>query len=165
MKYDETLVKRICELLANDSYTILEVCSIVGISDDCFYKWQKEKQEFREAIARARDRFNETMIKEAKFSLRKRVMGYEFDEKRTTYVNNKRGNPIIKEQVNIRKHIQPDMSAIQFVLTNRDSENWKNKQANEITGKDGKDIFRYPIMIDDNGNQVIINSDDSSSTL
>ena len=129
-KCRKKIVDRICSLISKDSYTIAELCSMVGISERCFYDWQSNNAEFAESIARAGDRFNETMIKEAKFSLRKRVMGYEFDEKRTTYVNDKRGNPIIKEQVNIRKHIQPDMSAIQFVLTNRDSENWKNKQAN-----------------------------------
>jgi len=40
-----------------------------------------------------------------------------------------------------RKHYQPSVPAVIFSLTNRDSENWKNRQNTEITGKDGKDLL------------------------
>lgn len=164
MKYNEKIVARICEMFANDSYTIAEVCRNVGLSEDCFYRWKKEKKEFRDAVARAQERFNETLIKEAKYSLRKRVNGYEFDENRTTYVNDRKGNPIIKERIKIRKHIQPDMSAIQFFLTNRDAQNWKNRQSSELTGKDGSDLFRMPVMVDDSGKPIQIIVEDDVST-
>ena len=163
MKYNDVLVKKICDLFAKDSYTIAEVCNNVGLSEDCFYRWQKEKKEFRDAVARAKERFNETLIKEAKYSLRKRVNGYEYDEKRTVYVNDRKGNPSVKEKLVIHKHIQPDMSAIQFFLTNRDAKNWKNRQSSELTGKDGNDLFKMPVMVDDSGKpiQIIVEDDNT----
>ena len=41
-----------------------------------------------------------------------------------------KGNPkqIIKEKKTIKKHIQPDTTAIIFALTNLDPEHWKNRQ-------------------------------------
>ena len=46
-----------------------------------------------------------------------------------------------EEQKIVDKHYQPDTAAIIFTLTNGEPENWKNRQNNEVTGKDGKDLF------------------------
>lgn len=54
---------------------------------------------------------------------------------------NGREIPRIKEQKVVDKHYQPDTAAIIFTLTNGEPENWKNRQNNEVTGKDGKDLF------------------------
>ena len=40
------------------------------------------------------------------------------------------------------RHIAPDTAAIIFALTNGDPDNWRNRQTNEIVGKDGKDLFK-----------------------
>ena len=97
--------------------------------------------EFTEAIARARDQFDELLVKEAKTSLRKKVNGYDVDEKKTVYVNGQDGKPVIKEQTTIKKHFQPDTSAIIFALTNKAPDEYKNRQSTELTGKGGKDLF------------------------
>lgn len=140
-KYNKKIVKRICDLISKDSYTIAEVCVIVGISERCYYDWQANNAEFAESIARARDQFDELLVKEAKNSLRKKVLGYEADEKKTVYVTGKDGKPIIKEQTTVKKHFQPDTAAIVFALTNKAPNEWKNRQNNEVTGKDGKELF------------------------
>lgn len=140
-KYNKKTVNRICSLLESDSYTIKEICSLSGINVDTFYEWMKNKPEFSEAVTRARDKFDEIIVKEAKESLRKKVTGYEVDEKKTVYVNGKDGKPIIKEQTTIKKHFQPDTAAIQFVLTNKAPEEYKNRQTSELTGKGGKDLI------------------------
>jgi len=143
-KYGKKIVKKICELIESDSYTIAEICSMSGIHHDTYYEWIKNKPEFAEAIARAREQFNDLLIKEAKNSLRKKVTGYEVEENRTTYVENQKdanGKPKIKEQVRIKKHIQADTFAIQFVLTNKAPDEYKNKVSSEVTGKDGKDLI------------------------
>ena len=49
--------------------------------------------------------------------------------------------PKIKEQKIIDKHYQPDTAAIIFTLTNAEPEHWKNRLNNEVTGKDGKELF------------------------
>jgi len=140
-KYSKKITARICDLISKDTYTISEICSIVGIAECTFYDWKASKSEFSEAITRARDQFDEILVKEAKNSLRKKVNGYDVDEKKTVYVNDKDGKPKIKEQTTIKKHFQPDTEAIKFVLTNKAAEEYKNRQNNELTGKDGKDLF------------------------
>ena len=139
-KYNKKIVKRITDLISKDSYTIPEICSMSGISESTFHEWKLSKPEFAEKIARAREAFDEIIVKEAKISLRKKVTGYEVEEKRTVYTEGKEGRPKIKEQMTIKKHIQPDTFAIQMVLTNKAPEEYKNRQTNEVTGKDGKPL-------------------------
>ena len=65
------------------------------------------------------------------------------EENRVTYVENQKdmeGKPKIKEKILIKKHIQPDTFAIQFVLTNKAPSEYKNRVNNEVTGKDGKEL-------------------------
>ena len=82
----------------------------------------------------------------------KKVCGYEAQETRTVYVDSgeeerdpatgkKRQKPKIKEKIVITKHIAPDTAAVIFTLTNRDPKQWKNRQSQEVTGKDGKDLL------------------------
>ena len=130
-KYDEKIVNKIYDLLSSDTYTIAEVCEIVGISERCYYDWQKNNSEFAEIIARARCRFDEIIVKEAKNSLRKKVNGYEVEEKKRVF-----SNKILKEETIITKHFQPDTDAIKFVLTNKAASEYQNKQSTAIALKD-----------------------------
>ena len=140
-KYNKRIVKRITDLIRQDTFTIAEICRSVRISEECFYKWQRDNEEFKEAVTRAREQFDEIIVREAKNSLRKLVNGYEADEKKTVFVNGKDGKPEIKEQVTIKKHFQPNPMSVQFVLTNKTGGEYKNYQTNELTGKDGKELF------------------------
>lgn len=130
-KYDKKIVNKIYELLSSDTYTIAEVCQIVGISERCYYDWQKNNAEFAEIIARARCRFDEIIVKEAKNSLRKKVNGYEVEESRRVFTGK-----VLKEETIITKHFQPDTDAIKFVLTNKASSEYQNKQSTDIALKD-----------------------------
>ena len=144
-KYSKKIVKRITDLIKKDSYTIAEICANVGISERCFYEWQKENAEFAENISRAREQFDEIIVKEAKNSLRKLVNGYEVEEKTVIYVESKgqdgASKPKIKEQKVVKKHFQPNPHSVEFVLTNKAQGEYKNRQTNELTGKDGKELF------------------------
>lgn len=140
-KYNKRIVKKITDLIKTDSYTIAEICSQTGISESTFHEWKTSKPEFAEEIARAREAFDEIIVKEAKESLRKLVNGYDVDEQKIVYVNDKDGKPKIKEKVTIKKHFQPNPHSVQFVLTNKTGGEYKNFQTNELTGKDGKDLF------------------------
>lgn len=140
-KYTEKLAKQITDLIESDSYTITEICGIVGISKDTFYEWKNTKSDFSDSIKKAQKVFDELIISEAKKSLAKKVKGYEVDEVKTIYADNGSGQPKIREKTVTKKHIQPDTGAIIFTLCNRDSENWKNRQSTELTGKDGKDLI------------------------
>lgn len=144
-KYNKRIVKRICDLIRADTYTIAEICSMSGIHHDSYYEWLKNKPEFAEAVSRAREQFDQIIVKEAKNSLRKLVNGYEVEEKTVVYVDSKDregvSKPKIKEQKVVKKHFQPNPHSVQFVLTNKTGGEYKNYQTNELTGKDGKDLF------------------------
>lgn len=146
-KYSKKIVDKICNLIKSDSYTIAEVCRLVGIAESTFFDWQANKVEFSECIKKAQDDRMQFFVAEAKKSLLKKVQGYTVDETKTVYVDSgktqpgEKPQPKVKEQTIVKKHIQPDTAAIIFTLTNGDPDNWKNKQSNEVTGKDGKDLF------------------------
>lgn len=138
--YSKEIVEKISDLISSDSYTIAEICQQVGISKDTYYRWLKEKSDFSDTIKKAQKHFDEKSVVEAHRSLMKLVSGYSVDETKTVYVDSKEGRPKIKEQTVTKKHYQPNLGAAIFVLTNKDPENWKNRQSAELTGKDGKDL-------------------------
>ena len=133
-KYSKKIVDKICTLIRKDSYTIAEICSLLGISESTYYEWQAKKPEFSEAIKKAQDKFDELIVCEAKKSLVKMVKGYTVQEKKTVTVDTgkkkENGSPLVKvkEHTVIDKHVQPNVAATIFLLVNRDPENWKNKQ-------------------------------------
>lgn len=163
-KYSKKIVERICELISTDSYTIAEICQQVGISKETYYQWLKTKSDFSDAIKKAEDEFNDLMKAEAKKSLVKLVKGFTVQEKRTvtadTGKKDENGKPIVKvkEHAVIDKHYPPNTAAVIFTLTNRDPDNWKNRQENKLSGEIGiksnlenlsDDELRK--IIDDNG--------------
>lgn len=143
MKYDKDIVNRICTLIREDSYTIAEICQLVGINEDTFYEWKRKKPEFSDSIKKAQSDFNALLVAEAKKSLVKMIKGYTVQEKKTvtadTGKRDKNNKPIIKvkEHSVTDKHYQPNPTMIIFTLTNRDPDNWKNRQENTLSGEVG----------------------------
>ncbi|MDR1181711.1 MAG: hypothetical protein LBL13_07015 [Bacteroidales bacterium] len=138
-RYDKTIVKRICELIEKDSYTVSEICKTVGIADSTYYKWANDHVEFSDGIKKARNKFDENIVAEAKRSLKKLVNGYSYEETKIVYIEgkpNEKGDPMpkIKEQVKITKHVPPNLGATIFLLTNKAEDEWKNRQNTEISG-------------------------------
>lgn len=146
-KYSKTIVKKIVGLIKSDRYTITEICKHVRISESTYYDWQKTKLEFSEAIKIANESFISDTLIECERSLVKLIKGYDYDEVRTITVDsgkrdvNNNPMPKIKEQTKTKKHVSPNLGALIHFQTNRDQENWKNRQTNEVTGKGGKDLF------------------------
>ncbi len=148
-KYSKRIVKKIVELMKSDTYTIAEICNIVNISQRTYYDWQAENKEFAQAIEQAKDERMQYFVSEAKKSLLKKIQGYTVDETKIVTIpsrekdENGRPKPQIKEQTTTKKHIAPDTAAVIFTLTNGEPETWRNRQFNEVTGKDGDDLFKH----------------------
>ena len=147
-KYSKKVVERIVGLVKSDTYTIAEICQQVGISPATFHRWQEEHEDFAIAIEEARESRMQFFVLEAKKSLLKKIQGYEVTESKVVTIPGKekdangKPKPIIKEQTTTKKHIQPDTAAVIFTLTNGDPTRWRNRQTTEVTGKDGKDLFK-----------------------
>lgn len=146
-KYTAKIAEKICSLIATDTYTVAEICRMVKIGERTYYEWVEKYPQFSQAIKKAEAERMAFFVAEAKKSLLKKIQGYTVQEKHVTTVGsgkfdvNGREVPRIKEQKVVDKHYQPDTAAIIFTLTNGEPENWKNRQNNEVTGKDGKDLF------------------------
>lgn len=146
-KYTKQRVAHICSLISKDSYTIAEICSLSGITEKTYFQWLEGKGEFGEAVTRAREGYTQLLVAEAKKSLMKKIKGYTVQETKTVMVDSGKfgpdGKPLpkIKERTVIDKTIQPDTSAIIFVLTNKAPDEYKNRLHSELTGKDGKDLI------------------------
>ena len=151
-KYCSEIVEKICELIEKDSYTDKEICQNVGISQETFITWKRDKPEFSESIKRAERVYFNMIATEARKSLVKKIQGYTVQEKRTVYnneVKDGQSKPKIKEQTITDKYYQPDTVAIIFALCNQDSENFKNKQSTELTGKDGSPLIPPQVIFQD----------------
>jgi len=142
-KYNKKIVDNICSLIRTDSYTVAEICKLVGISERTYYDWLSKNADFAEVIKKAQDRFNEDVLIECKKSLVKLIKGYTVQEKRTITVDtgkrDENDKPIVKvkEHTVTDKHYPPSLGAIIHFQTNRDPDNWKNRQENKISGEVG----------------------------
>ena len=142
-KYNKKIVEHICELISIDSFTISEICKRVGIAERTYYDWLKKNADFADAIKKAQDKFDELIASEAKKSLVKMIRGYTVQEKRVITVDtgklNENNEPItrVKESTTTDKHYQPIPAAVIFALTNRDPDNWKNRQDTKVSADVG----------------------------
>ena len=84
---------RICSLIREDSYTIAEICDLVGINKDTYYTWMKQNPDFSDSIKKAEDARMQFFVAEAQKSLLKKIQGYEVEESKITYVDS--GKPVL----------------------------------------------------------------------
>ena len=49
----------------------------------------------------------------------------------------------------VKKHVHPDVTAQIFWLKNRNNKRWKDIKRQEITGKDGGNLFPQPSQQED----------------
>ncbi|MBF0648049.1 hypothetical protein IR083_04400 [Dysgonomonas sp. GY75] len=142
-KHNQKIVNRICDLISKDSYTIAEICEKVKISESTYYEWLKTKSEFSEDIKKAQDKLTQNLLIECNRSLVKLIKGYTIQEKKTVTADTGRKDendkPIVKvkEHSVVEKYYPPSLGAIIHFQTNRDPDNWKNRQENKLSGELG----------------------------
>jgi hypothetical protein len=129
MKYTKELVKKICELIAADDYTIAEVCEQSGISRETFNVWKNTKPDFSDSIKKAEERRLETFKKAARSGLLILLQGKQWEEVTTEYVEDKEDpkKPKIKFKRKVTKFILPNPTSVIFAMKNLDSEYFKDK--------------------------------------
>lgn len=142
-KYNQKIVNRICDLISKDSYTIAEICQAVNISERTYYDWISKNADFADAIKKAQDKLIQDLLIECNRSLVKLIKGYTIQEKKTVTADTGRKDendkPIVKvkEYSVIKKYYPPSLGAIIHFQTNRDPDNWKNRQENKLSGEIG----------------------------
>ncbi len=123
MKYTKKTVEQISQLVEADSYTVAEICKLVGISKSTYHEWKRTKPDFLDSLKKAQTEFDENLVAEAKRSLMKKVKGYEFTETKKS-INAK--GLIFKEETTT-KHVPADTTSLIFVLTNKAPDEYKHR--------------------------------------
>lgn len=132
---DNSIIKeRIIEMVEADSYTLVEICNAVGISNFTYYEWLKEDTVFSNDVKKASQRARMNFCTIAKNSLRRLIEGYEATDITVSEKLDRQGNKITVTS-KTTKIYKPDTAAVIFTLTNVDPDNWKNRQnvSGEIT--------------------------------
>ena len=127
---------------------IKQFCEAMGIRFDTYQAWMK-KEEFVEAIEKAKADFRQETTAELVNALKRRALGFEYtiEKKEGRAQVIKEYDPItgkkIKEYttekvvthkvVREEVHVSPDTGAAIFLLTNVDPDNWKNRQNKDTT--------------------------------
>ena len=128
------LKERIIEMVEADSYTLVEICTAVGINASTYYVWLKEDEEFSKDVKKASQIARMNFCTIAKNSLRRLIEGYEATDITVSEKLDRQGNKITVTS-KTTKIYKPDTAAVIFTLTNVDPDNWKNRQnvSGEIT--------------------------------
>ncbi len=137
-KLTPEITEQICGYLRQGD-SRAEACRKVNITDRSLRNWMSDDSEFSATILCAekeyQDWYHRDIMKSAKRSLKQLVEGYDSEETTIEYEPDKDGNPKIKKQITKTRHIGPDASTVQYILNNRDPENWKNSSHQSIEGK------------------------------
>lgn len=131
--------------------TDIQMAGVLEVSEKTFNSWKKKYPEFLQSLKGK----NEADSKVAK-SLFSRAIGYDYDE----ITVEKKGRKVLKTTTT-KKQMAPDTTAQIFWLKNRQPELWRDKQFNELTGKDGESLMPTVIVLpaknkpenDENSNQ------------
>jgi len=136
-KYSSEMAISILAMIQANIYTIGEICAAHGINRRTFSRWRNKYPRFAAAIEEIQDDNIERMNIDARNGLMKRLKGYTAQI--CSIKRNEHGE-IVKETI-LTKHIAPDTGTIIFVLTNGDTDHWKNRQNAELTGANGEPLF------------------------
>lgn len=118
--------RKLCELGATD----IELGDFFGVDRVTIWRWSQEHEEFCNALKAGKGSADERVER----SLYARAIGYTHD---AVKIFNANGVPMV---VPYREHVAPDTTAAIFWLKNRRPDEWRDKQTQEHTGKDGGDL-------------------------
>lgn len=115
-----------------------KLAKLFGIGQKTLTRWQRRYEDFRAAVERGRDFFDTTSVERALVSL---CTGYYYTEKTYEFVH--RRDPESGEVVSQRRvltkeevrHVKPESRAIEFWLSNRQSDRWKRTKHVDVSGE------------------------------
>lgn len=140
MKYSTELADAIIAQYATGKQTVDDLRKAVGISRVTFYTWKDKRPGFARRLADVEAARLESLGQMAMSGLALLIQKHEYEETKVEYTEGKDGQPRIKSKVITKKVIMPNAAAVIFVLTNRDPENWKHRQALSLSGPAGEEV-------------------------
>ena len=114
--------------MAREGNSEKEIITYLKISSATFYKLKKEHIELQQALIEGYT----YSLQAVEAALYKSALGYEYEEI-TQERDVKSGSMEITKKV--KKEVQPNVSAIMNILTNRVPDRWQNSSKIDISGK------------------------------
>lgn len=146
-KYNKEIVRDIVEwvrengLIDYGGARLSDFCRHFGIDDMTHYAWLK-RSEYSEAIKKAKEDFRDNLEKDIVKSLANSAKGYEYTQTMTEYKSDAKGKPVIVKQVKKNVHVEPNVGAAIFLLTNIAPERWRNRRDVSYTEKDIEEAIK-----------------------
>lgn len=112
------------ELLTSKGHTEQSLAAHFGMTRTTFRKHKTASPEIQEAIARGNAKAATTLVG----ALYKKAKGYNKLEVQKKFIYDDDGSKVYTGGVEINKHYPPSEKAIMQYLTNKDPENWSNKE-------------------------------------
>lgn len=140
--------EKLLETIREFGYQQIGACRAVdfaaksGFSYDAVRKMREKSMEFRNAVIDAQEDFRASLQGKCENMLVKRAMGYDAIEQFHEATKDGLGN-VISEKINERKkHVAPDVRALEFVLINISKGVWRDVRDVEVSADfgDRKDL-------------------------
>lgn len=103
---------------ARDGLIDVEIAKMMEINPDTLYGWKKKFPQIAEALKKGKD----VIDRQVENSLLRRALGYEYEEVKEVYKDDK-----LIEKTIIKKAVIPDTTAQIFWLKNRKPDKWRDK--------------------------------------
>ena len=120
------------EKLCNLGATDYELADFFGVDTRTIYRWRNTHDDFCQAVRAGKERLDERVER----SLYQRAVGYSYESEKVFQFQ---GQIVRAGTV---EHVPPDPGAAFNWLKNRKPDEWRDKQHQEITGKDGEPLVR-----------------------
>lgn len=119
-------------LMEHGGAKLKDFCKAMSISHECYYNWMQREIEFSAAIKKAKEQFKKQLEIDIVKSLARSATGYDYEQTTKEYRGDGSAGKLIKKVVKT-VHVEPNVGAGIFLLTNLNPRDWKNKQQNDIT--------------------------------
>jgi len=106
-----------------------DITTALKISKSTYKKYLRNNKEFYDKVWELKFEFDVEVVEE---SLKKRANGFEYEEVHTEVNEDKDGNQR-KSVKRVKKFVPPDTTAMIFILKNRNSKKWRDKQEVDVT--------------------------------
>jgi len=131
--------------LAEAGKTNEQIADALNIDPATLKRWMQKNPEFRATIKTGKDYADGEVVD----SLYNRAKGYKITEKKVIQIGDERTEidgdgkefrvKAVRREIT-EKEVLPDPTSMIFWLKNRQPKDWRDKQVQEITGKDGAPI-------------------------
>lgn len=104
-----------------ETMTEAQIASRLGVSSSSWENYKNAYPELRECLRQGK----EQLVEELKSTLKKRALGFYYDEIKEKSEINESGELVVVERYKVTKYAAPDLGSIHLLLKNLD-DNWHN---------------------------------------